>query len=103
MRFIHTEYKILLAVIILIALAFMGNQLKTEEITIKIDTLISQQKIKGNKESMSTDIRYLIVSEKETFVSESNWLQFKFNNSDVFYHMKMGKTYTVKVSGYGNH
>lgn len=99
--------KIVLAVI-LIVLLFIGDVILTviSNNTIdyvkdcKVKVLKDQQIIKGSKESMNTEMRYLIITDKETFICESNFLQGKFDNSQVFYSLEQGHTYDLKVSGF---
>jgi hypothetical protein len=50
---------------------------------------------------MKTEIRYLVITDKETFVCESSLLNGKFNNTDIFYRLKKDSTYNFKVSGTG--
>lgn len=50
---------------------------------------------------MSTEIRYLVITYKETFICESSVLNGKFDNSDVFFHLVKDSTYTFNVEGYG--
>ncbi len=59
--------------------------------------LQQQQLIKKH----STEIRYIIVTDKETFICESSMLNGKFNNSDVFWRLKKDSTYNFRVAGYG--
>lgn len=69
---------------------------------VKIIDKEQQQIIKGSKDNLSTNIRYLIITDKGTFICESNILQGKFNNSDIYYHIKKDSIYSeIKVSGYG--
>ena len=67
----------------------------------KIIDLQQQQLIKGSREEMSTKIRYLVITDKETFICESSLLNGKFDNSNLFFHLKKDSTYNFKVEGYG--
>ena len=67
----------------------------------KVMDLQQQQLIKGSDGNMSTEIRYLVITDKETFVCESSLLNGKFNNSDIYWHLKKDNTYTFKVAGVG--
>jgi len=67
----------------------------------KVIDLQQQQLIKGSKESMHTEIRYLVITDKETFICESSLLNGKFDNSDVFFHLKKDQVYNLKVCGVG--
>ena len=67
----------------------------------KVIELQQQQLITGGKDNMRTEIRYLVITDKETFICESSMLNGKFDNSNVFWHLKKDKTYTFKVCGVG--
>jgi len=67
----------------------------------KVMELQQQQLIKGSGNDMKTEIRYLVITDKETFICESSILNGKFNNSDIFWRLEKGKTYKFRVSGYG--
>jgi len=67
----------------------------------KVIKLQQQQIISSSDGSVSTEIRYLIITDKETFICESSLLNGKFNNSDIFWRLKEGDTYTFKVCGMG--
>ena len=75
--------------------------LVTDEVEVRVEKLINQQLIGGNKDNMRTEIRYLIITDGGTFVCESALLKFKFNNSDIFFHLVEGKRYRMKVVGIG--
>jgi len=65
----------------------------------KVIELQQQQLITGTDGDMRTEIRYLVITDKETFVCESSLLNGKFNNSDIFWHLKKDSTYTFTVAG----
>jgi hypothetical protein len=67
----------------------------------KIIELQQQQLIKGTKDNMSTEIRYLIITDKETFICESSIVNGKYDNSNLFWHFKKDQTYNLKVCGFG--
>lgn len=67
----------------------------------KVIELQQQQLITGGKDNMSTEIRYLVITDKETFICENSILNGKFDNSNIFWHLKKDKTYTFKVCGVG--
>jgi hypothetical protein len=98
-----SPFIIALVIISLVGLVFplVGDNLKTDYVTCTVTKLTEQQLVKGSAENMKTEIRYLVITDKETFICENNLFMGKFNNSDIFYHLKEGQTYTFKVSGYG--
>lgn len=67
----------------------------------KVINLQQQQIIKGTSSNVSTEIRYLVVTDKETFVCESSFINGKFDNSNIFWSLKKDSTYTFKVCGMG--
>ncbi len=67
----------------------------------KVIELQQQQLITGGKDNMRTEIRYLVITDKETFICESSMLNGKFDNSNIFWNLKKDKTYTFKVCGVG--
>ena len=78
------------------------NQLNVSTVeNCKVMDLQQQQLIKGSDGNMSTEIRYLVITDKETFVCESSLLNGKFNNSDIYWHLKKDSVYTFKVAGVG--
>lgn len=92
---------ILIAVVGMLFIQTFGN-LKTETVSnCKVERLVQQQIINSNNNNLSTGYRYLIVTNKETFICESSLLNGKFNNSDVFWRLKEGETYDFTVVGYG--
>lgn len=98
--------KLIIGGIILIIILFavsISNSIHVEEYKdVKVLKLEQQSLMKGSKESIHTEIRYLVITNKGTFVCESNAFEGKFNNSDIFYRLEEGKTYPkIKVSGYG--
>lgn len=88
--------------IIFIAVTTVMNQSNVATVPdCKVQKLISQQIIDNNRGDMNTHYRYLVVTNKETFVCESSMLNLKFNNSDIFWRLKEDSTYTFKVVGFG--
>lgn len=80
----------------------ISNQLNVSTVeNCKVIDLQQQQIIKGSGGNISTEIRYLVITDKETFVCESSLLNGKFNNSDIYWHLKKDNTYTFKVAGVG--
>ena len=93
-----------LVVVLLIGslIVSVWNQLNVSTVeNCKVMDLQQQQLIKGSDGNMSTEIRYLVITDKETFVCESSLLNGKFNNSDIYWHLKKDSVYTFKVAGVG--
>ena len=79
------------------------TQTKTETVKkCKVVNLQQQNLIQSNdKGEMSTEIRYLVITDKETFVCESSLMNGKFNNSDIFFRLQKDSVYDFKVAGMG--
>ena len=60
-----------------------------------------QMHINSTDGNTSTTYRYLVITDKETFVCENSMLNFKFNNSDIFWRIQKDSTYTFEVAGLG--
>jgi len=69
------------------------------EATVK--DLVSQQNISGSKDNMTTNFRYIVITDKETFIVENSILNGKFDNSNLFFRLEKDKKYKFKVSGFG--
>lgn len=77
------------------------NQFPTSIVTCKILNLQSQQILSGEPGNASTHIRYIVITDRGTFVSETSVFHWKFNNSEIFYNLNVGSVYTMKVAGVG--
>ncbi len=51
--------------------------------------------------SSTTDFRYIVICDTETFVIKSSLANWKFNNSDLFFRLERGKKYRFRVAGSG--
>lgn len=100
--------KIIIALVAIVSLVigsiiiYIRNESSISTIeNCKVIDLQQQQLIHGSGNTMSTEIRYLVITEKETFVCENSYLNGKFNNSDIYWRLKKDSTYTFKVAGIG--
>ncbi len=93
----------IIAIVVITIFAFkLYNQSHTESLHNLIVLDLQQQNIiGGNSNNIHTEIRYLVITDKETFVCESSLFNGKFNNSDVFFRLKKDSTYNFKVAGVG--
>lgn len=102
--------KFLFGIIVLVVLAFIsinavigiGNA--SNHATIKdcmVRELVQQSLMKGSNGHISTEIRYLVITDKETFVCETSYLNDKFNSSSIFFNLKEGSSYDFTVAGLG--
>lgn len=99
-------FKIIPAIIVIAIIGSIyltvQNQSKVDIVqSCKVMDLQQQQLINGTGNNMKTEIRYLVITDKETFVCESSLLNGKFNNSDIFWRLKKDSTYTFRVAGIG--
>lgn len=98
-------YFYIIGTVFVLILALFGfrtaSALNITEETGTITKLHEQQKISGGEKSVSTKMRYLIITKDATYISTSSLLNGKFDNSDLFFHLEEGKTYKFKLSGYG--
>jgi len=96
---------IIIGIVLLIASvigAGIYGDFKVESVKdCKVTELQQQQLIKGSGQHLRTEIRYLVVTDKETFICESSIINGKFDNSNVFWNLKKDSTYTFKVCGIG--
>lgn len=82
---------IVLAIVLVTVVLNIANQFSYSTVSdCKVEKLVEQDLLGGNSERMKTEIRYLIVTDKGTFISESSYINLKFNNSDIFFHLKEG-------------
>jgi hypothetical protein len=95
-------------VFILIALIIVGslfvsvnNSTKIGYVDCEVIKLQQQNIINGSENNVFTEIRYLVITDKETLICESSMLNGKFNNSDIFFRLKENKKYRFKVCGIG--
>jgi len=93
----------LIGLVILIAIVVMflnQGDVSTVE-NCKVIDLQQQMHIDSENGNTSTTYRYLVITDKETFVCENSLLNLKFNNSDIFWRLKKDSTYTFTVAGIG--
>jgi len=99
------DFKLLFMLIILIVLGSLwisvANSTRIAYVDCSVIKLQQQNIINGSDKNVSTDIRYLVITDKETFICESSILNGKFNNSDIFFRLKENQKYRFKVSGIG--
>ena len=99
-------YKTLITgVFTLIALFVLAGVITTAIDQSKLDVAVNckvidlqQQRIISSK---TTYIRYLVITDKETFICENSLPNGKFNNSDIFWRLKKDSVYTFYVAGIG--
>ncbi len=77
------------------------DQSRKAQLSATVTDLQQQQKISGSGSSMKTEIRYIVITDKETFIVENSIINGKFNNSDIFYRLQKGAKYNFTVSGVG--
>jgi hypothetical protein len=91
----------IIAAVVFVAVSFF-NQTNVETVeNCKVINLQQQQLISGTDGNLNTDIRYLVITDKETFICETSMLNMKFNNSDIYWRLKIDSVYNFKVAGFG--
>ncbi len=103
--------KTLFSILILVAIGCIGlgsltasilNQKPVSRVEGKVVELQQQQLLKrGSDKLIRTEIRYLVVTDKETFICQSSLLNGKFKNSDIFWRLQKDSTYSFTVVGMG--
>jgi hypothetical protein len=102
----RSMFKVFFFGILIVGVSTLGIRLFNEtKVSVvencKVIELTQQQLISGSNNNVSTEIRYLVITDKETFICESSIMNGKFNNSDIFFHLKKDSVYNFKVSGMG--
>lgn len=64
------------------------------------DTIVGTVADKGIAVSRNCSVYQISLTNGETLASEDQWLYLKFNSSDVYYRMEIGKTYKIHVCGW---
>ena len=72
--------------------SFSYQHLTRENATVKI-----KDKERVNKENSS---KYLIYTDKGVFENTDAWLSLKFNSSDIYGDIEVGKTYDIETYGW---
>lgn len=98
-KFILTIFSIIALIVIWLTFKEYQSQKNIELIQCKVERLEQQNKVKGSSSSIKTEIRYLVITNKETFIIEDSFWNDKYNNSDIFFRLEVGKSYQFKVCG----
>jgi len=86
---------IIIAVLVAIGGQFAGNA-KEELVVI---TVTDKERITERSSNNSTDSKYLVYTDGETFENTDNLIQSKWNSSDLQGMLRKDSTYTVRVIG----
>ena len=92
---------VLLIIITSVFINVFNDRLVEDVEDHKIIDLQQHQIISGTDGDIRTEMRYLVVTDKETFICENSILNGKFNNSDIFFRLKKDSIYNFKVVGFG--
>lgn len=87
----------LLVIIVIILLFAIPIHYSLKSVTITTITISDKERISDGDSSY-----YLIFTEDEVFKNTDSLLHGKWDSSDVYNKLKIGKTYTVKVNWYRN-
>lgn len=93
------NFKTLIIVLIVagLALSLLNAGNRTEFTNVTVKKLVAQNLISGSSDNLATEIRYIVATNKGTFLCESSILNGKFNNSEIFYSLKEDSTYNKFV------
>jgi len=80
---------VVVIILVIIALAKVNNK----------DIVTATVTSKTVKRTGDSD-RYMVFTNKETFMVKDSWLLGQFSSSDLFGRIKDGETYTFKVYGW---
>lgn len=87
-------YLIIIAVIILIPIGIAIGQYTNNE---EIEITVKDKYIKNGKDNG----KYLVVDEEDNIYEITDMLfKGKFNSTDIYNRLEIGKTYKVKISGH---
>ena len=92
---------VLLIIITSVSINVFNDRLVEDVENYKIIDLQQHQIVSGMDGDIRTEMRYLVVTDKETFICENSILNGKFNNSDIFFRLKKDSIYNFKVVGFG--
>ena len=92
---------VLLIIITSVFINVFNDRLVDDVENYKIIDLQQHQIVSGTDGDIRTEMRYLVVTDKETFICENSILNGKFNNSDIFFRLKKDSIYNFKVVGFG--
>ena len=85
----------IIAAMVIIIVIKIGGEFNVSTVRdCKVIRLQQQTLMKGETNNLKTEIRYLIVTDKGTFICKNSIIHWKFNNSDIFLRLKEGSTYT---------
>jgi hypothetical protein len=94
--------KIFFIAIPLFIIIFLANVFNSTNTTVYNNVKIIDKQQQMIVKETTTEYRYLVITDKGTFICESNIFQGKFNNSDIFWRIQKDSTYSnVTVSGIG--
>lgn len=89
---------IIIGIIIWVIVAAHGNWVK--DTTAVVDVKVTEkERIFDDGEQSS---KYLVFTENEVFENTDSWYHQKYNSSDVYGQLRVGKEYTCEVYGQRN-
>ncbi|MFB4284896.1 hypothetical protein ACBJ59_57180 [Nonomuraea sp. MTCD27] len=83
-------FAVILAIIIGVAMVKTGTG------RIETATVESKERVCDTRR----DCRYLIFTDQGVYENTDAWLSLKFNSSDMYGALKVGRTYRLKVNGW---
>ncbi|MEO6305569.1 MAG: hypothetical protein ABIP51_20565 [Bacteroidia bacterium] len=95
-------FKAIAAILILSLFVSAVDASRTEIIdNYRVIDVQKEQIISGTQNNVSTEYRYIVVTDKETFICKIAPLNKKFNETDIFYRLVKGNSYSFEVAGFG--
>jgi hypothetical protein len=92
---------ILVILAISLSIASYNVAYMSTEAVVTTKVLKTERVITGSGDSIQS--KYLVFCENETFELTDSLMYGKFNSSDMYGSLQVGKTYTFKVVGWRNH
>lgn len=84
---------VIIIVLLVLAIITIPIILSYTSVTTTTITVTDKERINDGESSY-----YLVFTENEVFKNSDSMLQWKFDSSDVYNDLKIGKTYIVKVN-----
>ncbi len=92
---------VLLFILSLVTINIYNDRLVDDVKKYKVIELQQHQIISGTDGNIQTEMKYYVITDKETFICESSLINGKFNNIDIFNRLRKDSIYDFKVVGFG--
>ncbi|WP_433426266.1 hypothetical protein ACQP1V_43150 (plasmid) [Microtetraspora malaysiensis] len=85
-----------LVIVVLVVIAVIIGLAKTTTTHTETITVQSKERVCSGR----SDCKYLIWTDQGVYQNSDAWLSGKFNSSDIYGALTVGRTYRVKVNGW---